>query len=422
MLMSKKPEYKWVIMFICFLLIFVCLGFCSGTKTLYLAPVTEALGISRSLYSLNDTTRHITTAILNLFFGTLIYKLGVRKMITGGILALISACLCYAYATSVPVLCLGGFFLGIGVVCCSTTMVSTIIRRWFTTNIGRYTGIVLASNGIGSAVAAQLFTPIINREGDPFAYRDSYLLTAAILVVVGIVVLVLLREKPTDMAIPSGSPKKKARGAQWVGIPYDKARKKLYFNLACGCILLTGMTLQGTSGIYAAYMKDAGIDADTVANVVSTYAICLTLSKLVVGFLYDRFGIRWVMLICQGAAVGCYVVMTLIGPSSVGIAFAFLFGLLLALALPLETLVIPLVTNDLFGSASYEKILGIFMAMNYAGYALGSPVTNLSYDIFGSYMPMIICLAVLIFAILVFFQFIINKANAEKQRILSEIS
>lgn len=416
---AKKFDYKWIIMFICFLLIFVCLGFCSGTKSLYLAPVTEALGISRSMYSLNDTTRHITTAILNLFFGTLVYKLGIRKMIAGGILALIGACLCYAFAQTVFMLCIGGFLLGVGVVCCSTTMVSTIIRRWFSTNIGRYTGIVLASNGIGSAVAAQIFTPIINEEGNPFGYRNSYLLTAVILVVVGITVLVLLREKPSNMTIPMDAHKKKAKGAQWIGIPYDLAKKKVYFYLVCGCILLTGMTLQGTSGIYAAYMKDVGIHPDTVANVVSTYAIGLTLSKLVVGFLYDRFGIRWVLLICQGAAVGCYCVMTLIGPSSAGIAFAFLFGLLLALALPLETLVIPLITNDLFGSASYEKILGIFMAMNYAGYALGSPVANLSFDIFGSYKPMIVFLGILILGILIFFQFIISASAKDKKAIMA---
>lgn len=419
-LSAKRPDYKWVIIFVCFLLVFVCLGFCSGTKSLYLAPVTEALGISRSLYSLNDTTRHITTAILNLFFGTLVYKLGIRKMIAGGILALIGSCLCYAFARSVTVLCLGGFLLGVGVVCCSTTMVSSIIRRWFSTNIGRYTGIVLASNGLGSAVAAQLFTPIINREGTPFAYRDSYLLTVGILVVVGILVLLLLKEKPADMAIPKDAPRKKARGVQWHGIPLALAKKKLYFYLACGCILLTGMTLQGTSGIYAAYMKDVGIDAGVVANVVSTYAICLTLSKLVVGFLYDRFGLRWVMLVCQSAAVACYIVMLLLGPSPAGIIFAFVFGVLLALALPLETLVVPLITNDLFGATSYEKILGIFMAMNYAGYALGSPVANLSYDGFGSYKPMLVCLAVLIFTILVFFQFIINAAYKQKKAVMAQ--
>ena len=91
--------------------------------------------------------------------------------------------------------------------------------------------------------------------------------------------------------------------------------------------------------------------------------------------------------------------------------------LLLALALPLETLVIPLITNDLFGIHSYEKILGIFMAMNYAGYALGSPIANLSFDLFGSYKPMIVLLGILIFAILLFFQVIINAAKADKNKL-----
>jgi predicted MFS family arabinose efflux permease len=64
---------------------------------------------------------------------------------------------------------------------------------------------------------------------------------------------------------------------------------------------------------------------------------------------------------------------------------AMIFCVLYALALPLETLVIPLIVNDLFGSVSYEKMLGIFSAVNYIGYAVGSPVINLTYDVFGSY-------------------------------------
>ena len=416
---KKTFDYKWVIMSICFLLIFVCLGFCSGTKSLYLAPVSEALGISRSLYSLSETTRHVTTALFNLFFGTLIYKLGAKKMITAGILSLIGASLSFAYATSIYILCFGGFLLGVGVVCCSTTMVSTIIRRWFTTNIGRYTGIVLASNGIGSAVAAQIFTPIINEEGNPFGYRNSYLLTAGILVVIGVIVLLLLKEQPKDYAIPSTPKQKKAKGVQWHGISFSDAKKKAYFYLACGCTFLTGLSLQGTSGIYAAHLKDVGLSSDLIANVVSTYAICLTLSKLVVGFLYDRFGLRSVMVMCQGAAVLAFTIILLITPTRVGIGLAFAFGILLALALPLETLVIPLITNDLFGTTSYEKILGIFMAMNYAGYALGSPVTNLSYDQFGSYKPAVAILAVLMLATLILYQFIIKAAYKDKNTILA---
>lgn len=418
---KKQFDYKWVIISACFLMVFICLGFCSGTKSLYLAPITEALGISRSQYALNDSCRHIATAVINLFFGALVYKLGVKKMIAAGFMILLTSTLTYAYANSVVTLCIAGFLLGCGIVFTSTTMVSMVIRRWCTTNLGRYTGIVLAANGVGAAVAAQILNPIINRSGDPFAYRDAYLLTAGILVVTAVLVLCLIREQPG--AAPNIAPaagKKKPKGISWVGISVTDAQKRLYFYLTCIGIMLTGMMLQGVNGVYAAHMKDVGIDPGFVATLVSTHALVLTFSKLLVGFLYDRFGIRCVLFTCQGFAMGSFVLFTLINPSPAGIAIAFAFSAAQSLALPLETVVIPLLTGDMFGSASYEKILGIFMAMNYTGYAMGSPIVNLIYDKVGSYIPAMIVMACMMTVILIVFQFNITAAHKDKEKILAQ--
>ena len=77
--MTEKENRKnriWVALVIasCFMMIFVCLGFCSSNKGLYLSAITGALGIPRSLFSINDSCRFITTAIINLFFGSLCRK------------------------------------------------------------------------------------------------------------------------------------------------------------------------------------------------------------------------------------------------------------------------------------------------------------------------------------------------------------
>lgn len=45
----SPQRYRWVIVAASFLMVFVCLGFCSSSKSLYLAAITEALGIKRSL-------------------------------------------------------------------------------------------------------------------------------------------------------------------------------------------------------------------------------------------------------------------------------------------------------------------------------------------------------------------------------------
>ena len=409
---KNKLDYKWIILGICFSMTFVCLGFCSSNKGLYLTAITDALDIKRSLFSINDSCRFIASAIINLFFGALVERFGVRKMTGFGFVSLIASTLIYAYATNIFVFYIGGTLLGIGLAFTTTTMASSVIRRWFKKDIGKYTGIVFAANGIGGAVAAQIASPMINEEGNPFGYRTSYLVVALILLVVGVLAVVLLRERPqNEIPAVSTTTKKKVSNETFYGIEYEQAKKRPYFYFSAIMVLLTGFILQGITGVYAAHMKDVGLGAGYIATVVSVFSLSLTASKLVVGALYDHFGLRIILILCQGSTVLAFLAMVFLSPSSSGMVLAMVFAVFYALALPLETLVIPLIVNDIFGVASYDKILGIFCAMNYTGYALGAPIVNLCYDVFGSYKPILLTFSLLMIPICIGFQLVIKAAK-----------
>lgn len=415
-MLKKRIDYKWIILGCCFLMNFVCLGFCSGNKGLYLTAITEALGIKRSLLSINDSCRYIATALLNLVFGLVIYRFGIRKTVAFGFAMLIASSLIYASADTVFGFCIGGTLLGVGLVFASSTIASSIVRRWFKKDIGKYTGIVFAANGIGGAVAAQIASPMINEEGNPFGYRTSYIVVAAILFVVGVLVVALLRERPKNDTITLETvQKKKARGINWSGIDFQTVKRRPYFYVTAGCVLLTGFILQGITGVYAAHMKDVGLDAGFVATIVSVFSLALTATKILVGAMYDRFGLRVVMIMCHVATVVAFLLMVFMSGSGLGMVLAVAFAILYAVALPLETLVVPLIANDLFGTASYDKVLGILYAMNYTGFALGSPITNICYDVFGSYKPVLLIFSALMIPISIVFQFVINSAHKERK-------
>ena len=420
-LKQRKPDYKWVILAACFIMEFFCLGFCSGNKSLYLSAITEALDIKRSLFAINDSCRYIATAVLNLFFGAMITKWGVRKMVSAGVLCLAASFLVNAYAVEVYHFYIGGVLLGMGLAFSGTTMGSYIVKQWCSTNIGRYTGIVLAANGIGGAVAAQIISPMINDPSNAFGYRNSYKFVAVCVLVVGVIVVALLRDKPKEgHAIPvSGT--KKARGQIWYGIEYDVLKKRGYFYLAAICVFLTGTILQSINGIYAAHMKDIGMDAGYVATVASVFSLTLTGTKILVGLLYDRLGLRVSLLICQAATILAFVFLIFLSASASGAVMAMAFGILFAVGIPLETIVVPLVTNELFGSVSYNKLLGIMMALNTAGFALGSPIVNLFFDASGSYIPVLWIFCGLMLMIMITFQFVITAAQKDKEAILSAL-
>lgn len=417
---KKKINYMWVMVLVCFMLGFFCLGFCSGNKSLYLAAVTDALGIKRSLFSVSDSIRYLTTAGVNLFFGSLLHKLGVRKMVGVGILALIIQSVLSAVATNIWGFYAAGLFLGIGLAFCTTTMISFVIRRWCKENTGKILGFVLAANGVGAAAAAQVVSPIIYNPENPFGYRIAYLIMAACLAVVALIVLPLIKEQPEEG--PSAKPvQKQAKSRDWVGMDYADTKKKGYFYIAALCIFATGMCLQALSGIAAAHMKDVGLEPDFVARMVSLQALVMACTKFLTGVSYDKFGMRVTMTICDVAAVIATVLLTLTNATATGMALAAAFAVMVALALPLETIMLSLFAAELFGNRAFPKTMGIFAAVNTAGYAVGNPIANWVFDAFGSYNPIILTFGAIMLAVTIVFQFILSAAYQDRKIILAAV-
>lgn len=124
---TRKLDYKWVIIGLCFMMVMITLGFCSSNKSLYLKPMTEALGVKRSVFSVGDSIRYITTSIVNIFFGVLVSKFGTKKLICTGILCLVCSSLLYSFGTSLTAIYLAGAFLGMGFSFTTTTMVGCVV-------------------------------------------------------------------------------------------------------------------------------------------------------------------------------------------------------------------------------------------------------------------------------------------------------
>jgi len=409
---KRGIEYKWIIIALCFIMVFTCLGFCSSNKSLYTFAITDALGIQRSAFSLNDSCRYITTAIVNMFFGSLVSKFGTKKLICAGFVSLILSCLAYSVATNVFVIYLGGCLLGIGLAWTTTTMVGCVVNKWCKENKGTIMGFVLCSNGLGGALAAQIVSPIIYEEGTIFGYRNAYRLIALILLVVLVLVVVFFREQPKNYEHTQNVvTKKKTRGQSWIGMEYSEALKTKYFYVASVCIFFTGFVLQGVNGVAAVHMKDIGLDAAYVATVLSAHSIALAGFKFLTGFLYDRFGLRITMNLCSFAAVIAMISLSFVTDSHTGMVLAMGYGVISALALPLETIMLPIYAGDLFGEKSFDKIMGKFVSFNVLGYALGAPVMGWFYDVTGTYELGLIISAVIMVMILVVMQFVLKSAH-----------
>lgn len=416
----KRFHYAWVVFSVCFLSVLTSLGFCSSPRSLFLGAITENLGIPRSLFSIGSSCRFITSAVINLFFGKLVAKFGPRKLIAAGFACLALSNLIGAVSNSIFSFYVSHVFLGLGLAWTTTSLVGVVVERWFTSSKGTIMGFILAANGLGGAISSQILSRIIYAKAD--GWRTAYIVAAAIMVAVGLVIVLLMRSRPEDMGIhPLGDgtvSKKKQRGRDWTGIDSREAFRKPYFYVCIICVFLTGMILQSAAGIADAHMKDQGISVEAIANAMSIGSLVLMASKMTVGVCFDRFGLRAAMIVCDICAVVAIAMLAFVDNGTT----AVIYKIMIAFGLPLETIMLPLIAKECFGQKSFALLMGLLVSFNTLGYSVGSPLMNLFFDMTGTYSMGLIYMAASIAVVAVIMQFVIAAAHRERERVESNLN
>lgn len=414
LLRNRKFDYKWVILCVCFMMEFICLGFASSNAGMYLTATTDALGFERSLYSLNTSFRQVVSIVVSLFFGSLLNKFGTKKLVCIGLISIVLSTGLNAYASQLYQFYIAGALLGVGAILTGSTMASTVIRMWFDKNIGKYTGIALCANGIGGAVAAQIIAPYIYSI-DPFGYRIAYKISALIILVSSIVIMVLLKEPPTR-PIPTEKAKK---GPTWSGLSFEEVKRKPYFYYLIILVFLNGICIESIGNSGVAHFKDSGIDGDFIANISTVASLVLTVGKVLIGIFYDKKGLRVTLMTCHIIVVISLIMVQFADNSILGRTAAMGCMALGRLALPIETVMLPLIAADLFGSNAMVGVIGVLVAAVKAGSCIDAPLCNFVYDITGSYIPIYVCFSIMMVLVAIGFQVVINTAYKDKQRILN---
>ena len=161
---TQNPKnYRWVILFFCFLTITFTNGLTLGGLYVFEVDIINSLSeITQQEVLIGDLKKRDaltlwSTALFGFFSGMLADKIGVKKLMLGGLLILSGCFYFYGQAQSLSDMYIIHFFMGL-VLCVSGMIVNVIlISKWFNNSRGLAIGILLAGTSVGNG----LF-PIIN--------------------------------------------------------------------------------------------------------------------------------------------------------------------------------------------------------------------------------------------------------------------
>lgn len=386
-LAHKLPfYYGWVILFVAGDSMFVRNAAASLTLAVFIFPISDDLGWSRTLIAGAASLGGLVAAVASPIVGWISDRYGVRVILTVSVLALGISTFSLAWAT-VPIV----FYLAFGmsrVLFSSSLQIgpSVVISRWFVRRRGRATGILFLSHSLGMILFPLLAGLVITYWG----WQAAWMVLGVIVWVAALgPVALFIRQSPEAMGLTpdiiqesgeneSGSATAQIEEPNWTLREARRTPTLWLLAIATGMLFLMQA---GTNTHQGAYFIDQGLGVAISALSISFNAAFTGIGSLAWGWLVERVPVRY----CYAAVALVMVVSLFIFPSVTTVWQALLAASLFGVSVG-GILVVPAVAYaNYFGRRSIGVIRGVTEPFVSLGQAIGAIFSGLVFDISGSY-------------------------------------
>lgn len=380
-----KKNYHWLVAAALLLQLFLIGGIYNNLSNLFMLPVTQTMKIARGSFALAVSMKGLASFISTFFSGALLQKFGYRKMVSILMLTNCIALVIMATSKNVITLGMGIAILGLGDGICLNAGPPRVIRHWFHKHQGMVLGCVSAATGLGGSAFCLLISGIIESNG----WQGAFLCCAALYSVMAVVLFAVVRNRPEDMGLkPYGEgqydhKKKDAAAPKWEGFTWEQMLRRPAFYLTVLACFLTNCCIYSLSQNLVPHMRNIGFSNAQAVSVQSVFMLLLAGAKLGAGALSDRIGGKRITLICLCCgAIGLGIMA--VSRNFYGVWTSVV---LLACALPLTIMTVPLLVPDLFGYRAQTMAVGVLMSTSPLAVLTASTLTNVVYDKIGTYQP-----------------------------------
>ncbi len=377
----------------------------SLTIAVFVYPLSEELGWSRTLISGAAAAGGLAATFMSPIVGRLIDRYGARAVLTASILVLCIATMILA-RSDITLTVMGAtipwvFYIGYAtgrVIFSSPVQIgaSVVVSRWFIRLRGRTNGILNLSHSIGMVLFPLIASIVIAQSG----WRDAWLVLSVLVFVAALLpVALLISERPEDLGLrPDGdSEEPSADTADGVSVSdtpeepdwtsKEAVRTPTLWLLAVATGLLFLMQA-GTNTHSAAFFQDQDLGAVIAGVGISFNAIFLGVGSIVWGRVVEKAPVRFVMAaVALVMAAASFLFITTNTPAeALGYSALFGFGLGGMLTVP------PVAYADYYGRRSLGTIRGITEPFTTFGQAVGVMIPGIVFDYISdeSYMPFFI--------------------------------
>lgn len=388
--LGRPLFYGYVVVGAAFLVMVVSSG-AIYSFAVFFAPLQGEFGWSRALTSGAYSSYVVVQGLLSIWTGRLNDRFGPRMILSVCSLIFGAGFILMSRIDGAwQLYLLYGVLVAAGFSGVPVPLMSTV-ARWFRTRRGMMTGIVMAGTGFGT----MFMPPLANWLIQTLAWRSSFVVVGAALIVVILLAAQFLRRDPAQMGLqPWGSDDVtggEPSSAATQGLLFSEAVHTRQLWLLIVAFAGFGFVLQSVMVHVVIHATGLGLTPANAAGIMTAIGGMGVVGRVGVGSLGDRLGSKRLLtlqfVLLSLSLFWLAMVQDAWSIFAFGLTFGFAYGG-----------IIPLYSNivaDLFGLRSHGAILGAVTFSVGIGSAIGPVFTGYCYDVLGSYLiPFATCGAV----------------------------
>ena len=420
---KQKFFYGWWVVLALMLVTGTSLALVVSTFNIYLNPVSEALGISKTQFALCST-------IINLAVLMTAPKLGgwlqqnTRKVLLLCLFGFYAAYAAFAWVNSLAALYVVAAVFGLFSAGSTVVPTSILVNRWFVARKGLAMSIALSGSALTGMVLAKSISYFIQNQGYGVAYQT---IAACSLIFSVLLIVLVIRNRPEDKGlkalgaddVDAASPSSASSHLALVTLsPQELRNKPFHWAMLVGAFL-AGLVGGGIVMQLPVFLQDT-FDSDSAklsSTLLATSLGMMIFAKILLGWLYDRIGTKRATIVVTASIIATCVPFFLIHllPNmawQLGLVGVVCWGL----GNCVGTVTPSVMASKTYDNEYYGQIYGNLHRTQYLGIGLGAPLIAKLVDLnHGSWSVVWVGASVLIVLMLAVYMYAIKASQPYRQ-------